>query len=367
MDAAHHLHGRFLLGERPWANVKFTFPSQLPTMISEEERRYLHWLGKSFWTGQGNLVEIGPWLGGSTYCLASGMAENPAKAGIHKLFVYDSFEWRPFMAARAKLPLEPGASFQPYFEQNVQAYRDLIVAERRVLPDDAIPHDPVVVGVRHVAPNPGDVLRWESSRPIEVLFVDGAKSWDGLLHLLKETHGSLVAGRSLIVCQDYKHWSCYWVAAIIELLSDRFQLQHLLDYNTVAFLLLRKLERSDIDALPTSATLDADTGARMLERAAERLAHLQDPLGAALLRLGKVHFLAHKGNHERAVQEFRRVEATWTLRPPRPLEETRRWLSERTGLPLSPTIRARAIHFGLRMRRVGRRLSKTLLPSASQR
>ena len=44
-------------------------------MLSPEECQYLYWLGRSAWTGQGDVVEIGPWLGGSTVCLAAGMRE----------------------------------------------------------------------------------------------------------------------------------------------------------------------------------------------------------------------------------------------------------------------------------------------------
>jgi len=356
---------KFVTGEKPWTKIEFALPNQIPTMITAEERRYLHWLGKSFWTGRGALVEIGPWLGGSTYCLGSGMAQNAALTnGDHKLYVYDSFEWRPFMAARANLPLAAGDSFQPFFERNVAPFGHFIVAEQRVLPDDEIAHDPAMVGVRHVSNDGQQVLRWNADRPIEVLFIDGAKSWDGFLHLLRETHASLVPGVSLLVCQDYKHWGCYWVPAIVELLSGSLQLHHLLDHNTVAFLVTRDIQRADIDALPNSASVDAATGARLLESAATRLEGLNDPFGAALVRLAKVHLLAHKHASAEAIAEFRRVEAAWTHKQPlRALEETRDWLATRSSTPLPPSLRARAIAVAQRFNRARVRVSRRLRPA----
>ena len=66
-------------------------------MVTREECRYLHWLTSSHWRGEGHVVEMGPWLGGSTISLAMGMIDNPRRDGW-KLHVYDNFVWREFMA-----------------------------------------------------------------------------------------------------------------------------------------------------------------------------------------------------------------------------------------------------------------------------
>jgi predicted O-methyltransferase YrrM len=85
---------------RAWKWVRVTYPSEIPTMLQPEETQYLYWLGQSVWTSDGIVLEIGPWLGGSTMCLAAGMhaSDRPAAGRLHAV---DNFLWREFMAARA--------------------------------------------------------------------------------------------------------------------------------------------------------------------------------------------------------------------------------------------------------------------------
>jgi len=58
---------------RAWQRSVLPPLPRVPTMLTPEERLYLHWLGAVVWSGRGCVVEIGPWLGGSTVCLAAGM------------------------------------------------------------------------------------------------------------------------------------------------------------------------------------------------------------------------------------------------------------------------------------------------------
>jgi hypothetical protein len=44
---------------KPWTRVPVG-PSRIPTMISEEERRYLRWLTATRWVDAGHVLEIGP-------------------------------------------------------------------------------------------------------------------------------------------------------------------------------------------------------------------------------------------------------------------------------------------------------------------
>jgi hypothetical protein len=103
----------------PWGEIRFDLPGHIPTMISQEEVQYLYWLGRDVWDGSSGVLEVGPWLGGSTWCLASGIEDNPRRRVTRPLHVMDNFRWRPFMAQRAPLELSPDSSFRPSFERNV--------------------------------------------------------------------------------------------------------------------------------------------------------------------------------------------------------------------------------------------------------
>jgi hypothetical protein len=323
---------------RPWDAVTFQLPASIPTMITREECRYLYWLANSFWTDTGHVLEMGPWLGGSTFCLAAGMAAAKPERR-HRLHVFDSFEWREFMASRAPLNLTVGASFQPIFEKNLEPFGDFTVAHRMLLPDELLEQtDASVAEYRSRAVSLVDEEFTWTDGPVEIAFIDGAKSWTGMLHLLAETASSFMPKRTLLVCQDYKHWACYWVTAVMELLSLHMRPVHVLTFNTVTFRLEQPISRQHIDSLPRLDDLPINRGVELIENAAKRLALLGDASGAALVRLGKTAFLIHRGRPEEACEEFRAIERSWSPRfQGKNLAEARTWLEARTGKALPPS------------------------------
>jgi hypothetical protein len=352
---------------KPWSSVAFQLPSSIPTMITAEERRYLHWLGRDFWTARGEVVEIGPWLGGSTYALASGMAARGAKAH-RRLHVFDSFTWRPFMSQRAPLPLSAGDDFQPYFERNLEPYRDLLVVERKSIPDDRQTSEALTAIAYREEVAEGDRLRWNGG-PIEILFVDGAKSWGGFVYLLKEMAASLVPGLTLLVCQDYKHWGSYWVPAIVELLYEHLEPTHVLEKNTVAFSCTKAIDPDDLVRLVDYEALSVGAGAAVLERAACRLESRADPEGAVMLRLTKSRYLGQRGAHAEAIEQFRVAERAAVPRHhARAVEDTRLWLETLFGTRLAPTRWFRVRADSYKVYSFGRRLyMRTRSMVASQR
>lgn len=345
---------------KPWESTSFEYPPSLPTMISLEEKRYLYWLGRNVWTGKGAIVEIGPWLGGSTYCLASGMRANPTARGP-KLHVYDSFEWRSFMSKRAPLPLREGESFLPYFMGNLEPFAQDLEVVRCVLPDEALPQDRLAMGVRHTEVSPEELFHWGGDERIEILFIDGAKSWSGMLHLLSETAPSLIPGTTLLVCQDYKHWGCYWVPAITELLSEYLTPLHVLRHNTVAFLLRRPLERETVESLPQLDEVSDELAARLFRSCRERLLGIDDHEGAAVCRLAEARCAANRGATGDAVRLFRAAEREWprTLAS-KGMDEARRWLEEVSGDRLAPSLAWRSRGLKSRLRNRARRLVEQL-------
>ena len=116
-------------------------------MISDEEKRFLVWLTAQRWTGRGHVVEMGPWLGGSTACLATGMRANPARADW-KLHVYDMFVWREYMEERHSLPIQVGESFEPFFVENLREHADLLHIHNASLTDEVVERDTLAQAVR---------------------------------------------------------------------------------------------------------------------------------------------------------------------------------------------------------------------------
>ena len=298
---------------RAWKAVSFDYPRAVPTMLAHEEKQYLFWLGRSGWDGEGAVVEIGPWLGGSTVCLAMGMrgSGHDAHAALHTV---DNFLWRDFMSARAPLPLRNGESFEPFFLKNTAAFADIIVAHARALPDDSVARDAETDAKRFTEEHSVPLFDGiPGNAPISVLFIDGAKSWRGMRHLLRVLSDQLRPGKSLLVCQDFKFWSTYWVAMMMARLADVVVPVHnVLGGTTVAFRLERAIPRSLLDSLEDGIDqIDTAEGLRLLDRAAAWLGSDGDALGAAHVALARVRFLSHLGKSDDALLEFVKLQSSW--------------------------------------------------------
>jgi methyltransferase family protein len=333
-------------------------------MVTAEERRYLRWLTAVYWREQGHVLEIGPWLGGSTACLAQGLEDRGSRSRF-RVHTVDNFVWRRFMSDRADLPLAEGESFEAAFSSNVAPWADRIVAWRRSLPDDEAPLDSLAAEIRDSGDSLQPLFRWLAAEPIEILFIDGAKTWAGMIHLLEETVDHLVPS-ALLVCQDYKYWENYWVPLLIEMLmsdrevagTPRLRIEHVLPANTVSFTVAGRIERSAVEALPRDvASLGAAAGTALLDRAADRLRRAGDLHGACVVSVGKVRMLANLGWWDAADDAFRVAQSQWPIGAPAlDLERARGWLADNgRRVESSPSYRRRrllsaGIDFGRRVR-----------------
>ena len=298
---------------RAWKSVRFAYPDAVPTMLQPEERRYLYWLGRSVWKGSGLILEIGPWLGGSTVCLAAGMraSGHDARSRLHAV---DNFLWREFMAARAALPLEPGQSFQPFFTENLKDYADLVVSHARTLPDETIEGDHEATAKRSAGePDVPALEAAPGEGPVEILFIDGAKSWRGMAHLLRIVRERMVPGQTLLVCQDYKYWGTYWVPMMMSRLGECVEpLHNVLGATTVTFRLARDISRATLDELEDHvARIPTGDGLALIDAARRLVLRDGDRLGAANLSLCRVSFLAHQGRTDAAAVAFKEAQMSW--------------------------------------------------------
>jgi hypothetical protein len=116
---------------QPWRAGLPELPAinPIPSMICEDESRFLHWIAKHQATGAGCIVDLGPLAGGSTHALCSGLARNPAAAGRTQVHSYDL--WRFFRGWEEFFPgknLEPGDDLCPLFASNLGPFRGVVVA-----------------------------------------------------------------------------------------------------------------------------------------------------------------------------------------------------------------------------------------------
>jgi hypothetical protein len=324
-------------------------------MISREERQYLWWLTATVWKDVGHILEMGPWLGGSTVCMAEGVCARRERPR-HRLFAVDNFVWRRFMSERANLTLEPGESFEHVFRRNVAPYGRLVEPQGAWLPDEIVEGDRWAEDVRGDG-SKGHLFGWQGG-PVEIAFVDGAKSWQGFAHLLAEIGPSL-SRNALLVLQDYKYWGSYWVPMMCELLMDELEPVHILPENTVTFRVTAPLAIEQIGELPS-----ATDGIALLERAARRLDDHGDLPGATIVRLSQVRYLAHSREIDasvRALQQASRDREAGAAS--QQILAVREWLEAFTGQPVrvrGPRSRGARKRFRQFVRRTGAESERAL-------
>lgn len=128
-ELAEHI----LRAKTPWCNRELPY-CDIPSMITHEEKAYYLYITELF-RGRGEVIEVGPWLGNSTFHIVYGLVRNPAFRG-KVLHVFDDFVWRSSWMNR-HYPHEDVpknyACFQPLFERYVRHIKSHIHAARRRL------------------------------------------------------------------------------------------------------------------------------------------------------------------------------------------------------------------------------------------
>jgi hypothetical protein len=227
----------------------------IPSMIAADEALYLHWLARCRYTGQGEIVDGGPLLGGSTIAMAEGLRLNAAvQDKARRIHSYDLFQYSaPFMKRlfkRGPVPIE-GESLLPRFQANIKPWASSVCVY------------------------PGDILSYQwSGEPIEILFIDVAKTWDIQRHILREFFTHLIPGVSVVVQQDYFFVSCYWIHLIMESLSDYFRPAHVTDGPTLGFEMIAPVP-NDLLAVDYERALSKQDAVALMDRSIARFEGLK--------------------------------------------------------------------------------------------
>jgi hypothetical protein len=173
-------------------------------MLGLEERKLLYHVARDIYSGEGAMVELGAFCGASTCCLAAGLRDNPLAAG-QRVHSYDNFIANEsylidFIRAQFGEAVEPGQSFVQIYRRATAQFSDLIEIHA------------------------GDLLsqRWPPGVPIEILFVDVAKTIALSGKVLSEFFTHLTPGKSIVIHQDFYHPTAFYLPVVMDFLSDHF-------------------------------------------------------------------------------------------------------------------------------------------------
>ncbi|WP_157961427.1 hypothetical protein [Microvirga flavescens] len=168
-----------------------SFNPNVPTMLSEYERRMLHWFASRAYTGRGDIADLGCFLGGSTVSLAQGLADNPrGPFGRRIIHSFDMFvcPQDPYTEDLIGDTKRPGDSVLDLYEANVGQHSHL---------------------VRTYA---GDLLEQKyEGRDLEILFIDVAKTVDLNDFILDNFLSRTLKSGAIVIHQDYNHAWLPWV------------------------------------------------------------------------------------------------------------------------------------------------------------
>ena len=193
-------------------------------MTSREEQAYFRTYVRKSFSGEGEIVDLGCWLGSTTIPLAQGLRRNRTRRVTGKrVHAYDLFTWEewmdPYMGGCAR-HYSPGESFLEEYESRTRRYS------------------------KRIAVHPGDLsqIGW-SGQPIEVLLVDAMKSWELAKSIVEIFYCSLLPQKSILIHQDFKHYYCPWIHLIQYKLKDYFILeQDIPNSGSVVFRLKRRID-----------------------------------------------------------------------------------------------------------------------------
>ncbi len=143
-------------------------------------------------------------------------------------------------------------------------------------------------------------IGWDG-RPIEILFVDIAKSWGLNDVVIEQFFPCRIAGYSVLVQQDYAFGFQPWIAITMEHLSDYFRPVAFAEYNSVVFVCTRAVPRDVLEG--SLVELPDEEKSRLLERSARRFRGYP----RASLEAGMAMLLMERGDLDAARLELAAV------------------------------------------------------------
>jgi hypothetical protein len=273
------------------------------------ERVLLYNLLARVWSGQGNVLEIGPFLGGTTRAMALGMLQNPKRDPGARLYTYDKFE--KYYNREELL-----SALDHLFQKGIlpEEVKDQIRRSDNFLEIFQLLHKdreyyPLIRPRVGVLPNTKDevgrlerIFALDKGQEFDLVFVDGCKGWYPTKYFMLELAAHTEPG-TYFIFQDYGWYTCFWIAAFVEIMSHCFDFITNVD-DIYVFKLERNLTTQEIDAAfpDTPQELGADCLNAMFEGLSQRAMDLDDMRGYFRHQLHRVSSLAYLGEKPLALR-----------------------------------------------------------------
>jgi hypothetical protein len=192
------------LRTEPWDSFYFSVPKAaglVAGMISPVERRMLSWLVGEAYTGRGEIVDLGAFIGSSAVCMATGLARSRAVEKEKRIHSYDRFFGDyPIQWIKENTSFQSdGPSYRNVYNEQIAPFRAAIEV-----------YEGDVVGKSWIG------------KPIEILFLDILKTPELASSVVTHFFPYLEPG-SIVVAQDYLHDALPYTVGVMEHFDDFFE------------------------------------------------------------------------------------------------------------------------------------------------
>lgn len=272
----------------------------IPSMMSENEKRFLFNAARTYYSGAGLIVDAGIFLGASTACFANGVSQNSRAAEIRARWQRPIISLELGITNRQMLlsfkrhgigqGLGVGDSFGPLIENHIANVRDLVdlrlgdIMERGRIEDET----------------KGQRL------PVEILFLDVLKSPAINEFCAYEYLPRLIPRRSLVIQQDYLSGDLPFIHVFQEYFADKFEYVGELSSSAV-FRLMRRITRAEVAALFNNRP-DGEAEIALVSRAAQRSI---DPHRRLIMSFAKLRTILNVRGVEAARQYLAFIESEY--------------------------------------------------------
>ncbi len=225
---------------------------EVPSETTPAERRFLSSFFERWWDGESDVVEIGPFLGGSTRAIATGMMLNPARDPSKRLYTFDCFSdyYKPDALKATLEPLFQRGTLDRASLEDACAAGTFLEIFRGI--HGAQDYGALIVAIQaQLAATPEEEARLQNPLrlPAELrpgaIFIDGCKSWYGTRIFMLEVSLRALPG-AYVIFQDYLWHTCFWIPAFVAEMAEYFELVAYVD-GTYAFQLQASLVPDEIE------------------------------------------------------------------------------------------------------------------------
>ncbi|MEG4595018.1 glycosyltransferase family 4 protein [Microcoleus sp. F8_C2] len=254
-------------------------------MTFSQERVFMQDYAQNNYSGQGEIIDLGCWLGSATISLAKGLDKNCQVALKYKrIHAYDLFIWNSYMDGNVKeTPLEEryknGDSFLDEYLHRIKPWSHLI----EVYPGDL------------------EKIGWKR-KSIEYLFVDAMKSWGLAKSIIKNFYPYLIPGISLVHHNDFAHFYTAWIHPLIYKMQPYFK--HISNLGSAAvFQYIEPLPKGIVETLEQEIPLSIFS-LKDIDEAFEYSFQIATPEMYPNIAAAKAMIYVHLNNLEQAKREL---------------------------------------------------------------